>query len=146
MALVDRLDHIVLTVRDIEATCAFYSNVLGMRPVVFDGDHWALHFGSQKINLHRTGHEFEPKAERATPGAADLCFITLTQMDVVVAHLQAHQVRVIEGPGPQVGAIGQLTSVYFHDPDGNLIEISNYDQPNMVTESCNARSRESGAQ
>jgi catechol 2,3-dioxygenase-like lactoylglutathione lyase family enzyme len=123
---IDALDHLVLTVDDIEATCAFYTRVLGMREISFGEGRRALAFGTQKINLHRHGREFEPKAEHPTPGSADLCFITATPLDRVVAHLGACGVAVLEGPVARTGARGPIRSVYFRDPDRNLIEVSNY--------------------
>ena len=124
---IDCLDHLVLTVANIEATCAWYSRVLGMRVVAFNG-RTALAFGEQKINLHQQGHEFEPKAALPLPGSADLCFITRTPLDQVITHLQANSVSMIEGPVQRTGAVGPITSVYVRDPDGNLIEVSNYQQ------------------
>lgn len=123
---IDRLDHLVLTVRDIDVTCEFYSRVMGMEVVTFAGGRRALHFGAQKINLHEYGHEFEPKADQPTPGSVDLCFITETPVGEVVAHLNACAVPILEGPVPRTGATGPITSVYFRDPDQNLIEVSNY--------------------
>lgn len=123
---IDALDHLVLTVDDIEATCAFYTRVLGMREISFGEGRRALAFGTQKINLHRHGREFEPKAEHPTPGSADLCFITATPLDRVVAHLGACGVAVLDGPVARTGARGPIRSVYFRDPDRNLIEVSNY--------------------
>jgi len=125
--IIDRLDHLVLTVADTEATCAFYSRVLGMETVVFAGGRTALAFGRQKINLHPAGNEYEPKAKTALPGTGDLCFITETPLDDVIAHLQDCGVDIIEGPTAKTGATGPITSVYFRDPDGNLIEVSTYD-------------------
>ena len=122
----DRIDHLVLTVRNIETTCAFYSNVLGMEVVTFENGRKALSFGSQKINLHEAGKEFEPKASRPTPGSADLCFTTTTPIDEVVKRLELSKTRILEGPVKRTGALGQMTSVYFRDPDLNLIEVSNY--------------------
>lgn len=124
---IDRLDHLVLTVADIATTCAWYSRVLGMRVVAFNG-RTALAFGEQKINLHQQGHEFEPKAAHPLSGSADLCFITRTPLDQVLAHLQANSVPMIEGPVQRTGAVGPITLVYVRDPDGNLIEVSNYRQ------------------
>lgn len=123
----DRLDHIVLTVRNIETTCTFYSNVLSMEVVTFENGRKALSFGPQKINLHEAGKELEPKAYRPTPGSADLCFTTTTPIDDVVKRLQLSKVRILEGPVRRTGALGQMMSVYFRDPDLNLIEVSNYD-------------------
>ena len=123
-----RLDHIVLTVADIELSCRFYERVLGMRVVTFAGGRKALAFGEQKINLHQRGKEFEPKAHAPTPGSADLCFITATPVTDVLVHLKACGVAVLEGPVARTGAIGPITSVYFRDPDHNLIEVANYSE------------------
>ncbi len=126
---IDRLDHLVLTVRDIPATCAFYERVLGMQVVTFGTGRAALHFGRQKINLHAQGHEFEPKAQTLAPGSADLCFITALPLDRVIAHLAASGVAVEEGPVQRAGAQGPIESVYIRDPDGNLIELANVLDP-----------------
>ena len=123
---IDRLDHLVLTVASIEATCTFYATVLGMQAVTFGNGRRALVFGSQKINLHEAGHEFEPKAARPTPGSADLCFITATPLTQVVEHLRQCRVAILEGPVERTGALGTMLSVYFRDPDQNLIEVSSY--------------------
>ena len=123
---IDRLDHLVLTVRDIEATCAFYTQVLGMREVSFGEDRKALAFGSQKINLHQAGREFEPKAGKPTPGSADLCFVTSTPLPEVIEHLRSRGIEIIEGPVQRAGALGPITSIYIRDPDLNLIEIAVY--------------------
>jgi len=125
----DRLDHLVLTVRNIETTCKFYSIVLAMEVVTFENGRKALSFGSQKINLHEAGKEFEPKASRPTPGSADLCFTTTTPIDQVIRRLELSKVRILEGPVKRTGALGQVISVYFRDPDLNLIEVSNYSGP-----------------
>ncbi|HET6801419.1 MAG TPA: VOC family protein [Casimicrobiaceae bacterium] len=124
--VIDRIDHVVLTVQNIEATCAFYARVLGMRPLTFAGNRKALAFGRQKFNLHEAGREFEPKAARPTPGSIDLCLVTSTPLDDVVAHLRRCDVEIIEGPVAKTGATGPIRSVYFRDPDRNLIEVSNY--------------------
>ncbi|RJR47488.1 MAG: VOC family protein [Desulfobacteraceae bacterium] len=122
---IQSIDHLVLTVRDIEATCTFYAQVLGMSVTAFDDGRKALSFGKQKINLHRYGHECEPKAMLPTPGSADLCFVTATPLSEVIAHLRSCGVRLLEGPVRRTGAVGDILSVYFQDPDGNLIEVSN---------------------
>lgn len=122
---VERLDHLVLTVADIDASCAFYQRVLGMQVVTFGQGRKALAFGQQKINLHRHGAEFEPKALRPTPGSADLCLIVSTPLMEVMAHLQRCDVAIEEGPVPRTGATGPLLSVYIRDPDRNLIELAN---------------------
>lgn len=122
---IDGLDHLVLTVADVEASCAFYSRVLGMAVVTFGQGRKALAFGMQKINLHQSGREFEPKAQRPTPGSADLCFLTSVPLTQVQAHLAACGVSVTEGPVQRTGAQGPILSVYFRDPDLNLIEVSN---------------------
>ena len=124
---IDRFDHMVLTVADIDATCEFYGRVLGMEEVVFAGGRVALGFGSQKINLHPAGNEYDPRAKHPVPGSGDLCLITETPLDDVIAHLEAEGVEIIEGPVAKTGATGPITSVYFRDPDENLIEVSNYD-------------------
>jgi catechol 2,3-dioxygenase-like lactoylglutathione lyase family enzyme len=123
---IDRIDHIVLTVHDLERTIDFYSRVLGMEPVTFAGGRRGLAFGRQKLNLHQAGREFEPKALAPAPGAIDLCFISETPLADVIAKLKAEGVVVIEGPVDKTGALGPMKSVYFRDPDGNLIEVSNY--------------------
>ncbi len=122
------IDHLVLTVASIERTVAFYAGVLGMRAETFGADpvRWALHFGTQKFNLHEAGHEFEPKAQRPTMGSADLCLITLTPLDEVVVALAERHVPIIEGPVRRTGARGEIHSVYVRDPDANLVEIANY--------------------
>lgn len=121
-----RLDHLVLTVRDVDATCDFYRRTLGVREVAFEGGKRALVFGEQKINLHEAGNEFEPKAERPTPGSADLCFVAEADTSAVAEHLRACGVEIVHGPVAQTGALGPMTSVYFRDPDGNLVEVSSY--------------------
>jgi catechol 2,3-dioxygenase-like lactoylglutathione lyase family enzyme len=123
---IDHLDHLVLTVKNIAATCEFYVAALGMDVITFADNRKALLFGSQKINLHEMGKEFEPKAHRPTPGSADLCFITSVPLVDVIEHLQRYGVKIIEGPVKRTGAIGRIESVYFRDPDLNLIEVSNY--------------------
>ncbi|ESQ98814.1 virulence protein [Stutzerimonas chloritidismutans AW-1] len=122
---IDHIDHLVLTVADIEKTVDFYTRVLGMQLVTFGEGRKALTFGNQKINLHQAGREFEPKAERPTPGSADLCFIVATPLDRVIAHLEAQGVAIVEGPVQRTGATGPILSVYLRDPDHNLIELSN---------------------
>ncbi|MEL7170741.1 MAG: VOC family protein [Bacteroidota bacterium] len=123
--MIDSLDHLVLTVRDLDATIAFYTEALGMEVVTFGEGRKALHFGSQKINLHRAGHEFEPKADAPTPGSADLCFLTGVPVEEVAERLIRLGIAVIEGPVDRTGATGPIRSVYVRDPDGNLVEIAN---------------------
>lgn len=123
---IDYLDHLVLTVQDIDATCAFYSRVLGMRVATFGSGRKALKFGNEKINLHEVGKEFEPKASRPTPGSADLCFITQTPIAEVIRHIRLFGIEIELGPVQRTGARGYMTSVYIRDPDQNLIEIANY--------------------
>ena len=126
MPTIDRLDHLVLTVADIDATIAFYSRVLGMSAVTFAGGRSALAFGAQKINLHRAGHEFTPHARTPAPGSADFCLITTTPLADAMAEVRACGVAIEEGPVKRTGATGLLESFYFRDPDGNLVEVSNY--------------------
>ncbi len=122
---IDRIDHLVLTVRDIDTMCSFYARVLGMEVVPFGGNRKSLSFGTQKINLHQCAKEFEPKAHNPTPGSADLCFITAVPIAEVISHLQSCGVPIFEGPVERTGARGPIVSVYFRDPDLNLIEVSN---------------------
>ncbi|WP_095590845.1 VOC family protein [Actibacterium ureilyticum] len=121
--MIDRIDHLVLTVRDIDAAQAFYARVLGMEPVTFAGTRKALRFGDQKINLQTLGQETR---NHACIGAGDLCLVTRWNPDRVIAHLRAERVEIVEGPVAKSGALGPITSVYFNDPDGNLIEVSSY--------------------
>lgn len=122
---IDNLDHLVLTVADIRTTTNFYTRTLGMEIMTFGEGRTALSFGAQKINLHQSGHEFEPKAQYPKPGSADLCFITSTPLSKVIEHTTACGVKIIEGPVRRTGATGPILSIYFRDPDGNLIEVAN---------------------
>jgi len=126
------LDHLVLTVADIAQTVAFYRDVLGMGVETFTPDdgttRTALTFGVQKLNLHEQHKEFEPKSDRPTPGSADLCFVTQTELEDWIGHLRLHKTDVIEGPVPRTGALGAMWSIYVRDPDQNLIEIAIYDR------------------
>jgi catechol 2,3-dioxygenase-like lactoylglutathione lyase family enzyme len=124
---IERLDHLVLTVADLERTVAFYRDVLGMRPMTFGDGRRALGFGPHKINLHQAGHEFEPKARRPIPGSADICLIAVSPLLDVTERLAALGVAVEDGPVARTGALGPMMSVYLRDPDGNLLEISRYD-------------------
>ena len=125
---IEAIDHLVLTVKDVDETCRFYTSLLGMGVLTFLDDRKALLFGDQKINLHQHGQEFEPKARRPKPGSADLCFITETPIQDAAAHVRSCGVEIIEGPVPKTGAKGPIDSIYFRDPDGNLIEVSNYQE------------------
>jgi catechol 2,3-dioxygenase-like lactoylglutathione lyase family enzyme len=130
MIRIDRIDHLVLSVSDIEASCDFYSRVLGMEIITFGDDRWALRFGQQKINLHRADSPIEPHAVHPTIGAADLCFIATTLLSEIAAHLVECGIAIIAGPLSGTGALGPITSISFHDPNLNLIEVSNYqDEP-----------------
>jgi catechol 2,3-dioxygenase-like lactoylglutathione lyase family enzyme len=120
-----RIDHVVLTVADVERTLSFYERALGMRPVSFGEGRRGLAFGDQKLNLHQAGREFEPKARTPLAGSADLCFTTDVALPDVVEHLRRAGVAIELGPVDKVGARRQLRSVYFRDPDGNLIEVAN---------------------
>ncbi len=121
---INRVDHFVLTVASIEKTCDFYQKVLGMDVITFGVDRKALKFGQQKINLHQTGSEFDPKATIPTAGSGDFCLIADSNIEEVVKHLQQCGVEIEEGPAPLTGATGPIMSVYFRDPDGNLLEVS----------------------
>ncbi|MGR3513484.1 MAG: VOC family protein [Paracoccaceae bacterium] len=127
--MITHIDHIVLTVRDIEASVAFYERVLQIQPVTFAGGRRALHFGTQKINLQTPGQETR---NFAGIGSGDLCLITEMTTDDLLAHLAAEEVPIVEGPVTKSGAQGPITSVYFNDPDGNLIEVSRYDRSSSV--------------
>uniref|UniRef100_A0A8C3AEW6 Glyoxalase domain-containing protein 5 n=1 Tax=Cyclopterus lumpus TaxID=8103 RepID=A0A8C3AEW6_CYCLU len=129
---VSRLDHLVLTVKSVPDTIKFYSSVLGMEVITFKGTRKALGFGQQKFNLHQLGQEFEPKAKHPTTGSADLCLITKTPLATVASHLKVCGVEIEEGPVERSGAVGSITSLYFRDPDHNLIELSNYNQTTSV--------------
>lgn len=120
------LDHLVLTVEDIAATCEFYHRVLGFEVITFGGNRKSLRFGDQKINLHRAGAEFQPCAGRPTVGSADLCFVTDTPIEAVIEHFKQCDIVIEEGPVARTGARGPIRSVYIRDPDDNLIELSNY--------------------
>ncbi len=126
MIRIDHLDHLVLTVADIPASCRFYHDVLGMEVVRFGEGRTALAFGAQKINLHQAGHEFEPKARRPTPGSADLCLVAATPLEQVQAQLEAAGVAIECGPVARTGATGPILSLYVRDPDDNLVELCNY--------------------
>ena len=123
-----RIDHFVLTVRSLDATCAFYERVLGFRRVDEAGRPTALHFGPHKINVHAVGRTFEPKATTPTPGAGDFCLVTDQPIAEMEAHLKSCGISIELGPVPRTGAQGPMTSLYFRDPDGNLIEVSVYDR------------------
>lgn len=120
------IDHFVLTVRSVEATCAFYQRVLGMRRLDEPNRPTALLFGSQKINLHEAGRSFEPKAKAPTPGSGDFCLVAAVPLAEVQASLEANGVAIEVGPVRRTGARGPMMSVYFRDPDGNLVEVSEY--------------------
>lgn len=128
---IEGLDHVVLTAQDVQATADFYARVLGMRVELHEDPTHTFHFGSlyfgrQKINLQQAGHEFEPRALQPTPGSADFCFVTTASLDEVVRHLQSCGVPILEGPVPRTGARGEMMSIYFRDPDQNLLEIAHY--------------------
>lgn len=124
---VNHLDHLVLTVSNIERTIQFYTRFLGMEEITFGNNRKALAFGDQKINLHEYGNEFEPKALKPCPGSADLCFITATPIHEYQAFLMSNGISIEEGPVKRTGAKGIIHSIYIRDPDGNLVEISNYE-------------------
>ena len=122
---ITNIDHIVLTVKNINKTVQFYESVLGMVGESFGEGRIALKFGNQKINLHEQGDEFEPRANKPTPGSNDLCFLTNSKLEVVMKHVISKRVKIIEGPVARTGATGPIISFYFRDPDQNLIEVAN---------------------
>jgi catechol 2,3-dioxygenase-like lactoylglutathione lyase family enzyme len=126
MIKINHLDHLVLTVKNIDATVEFYTQILGMEKEVFKGTRIALKYGNQKINLHQLGKEFEPKAFNVKEGSADLCFIVDTPVKEVKEFLESKNIEIIEGIVPRTGAMGNIKSIYIRDPDMNLIELSNY--------------------
>jgi len=137
MLTVRRIDHLVLTCRDVAATLRFYTEVLGLREVTFGAGRKALAFGQQKINLHAAGQDAQGTAgsvaaiaARPTPGSADLCLVVAEPLPTVMAHLAACGVPIDEGPVVRTGALGPIHSLYVRDPDGNLVELSRYvDEP-----------------
>jgi catechol 2,3-dioxygenase-like lactoylglutathione lyase family enzyme len=125
--MIDRFDHVVLTVRSLEATLDFYERALGFKSEFRPGAPAALKFGRQKINVHEREGAFEPKAAEPTPGSADFCLITPRPIEEIIAHLRSCGVAIELGPVARHGALGPMKSVYFRDPDGNLLEVSRYD-------------------
>ena len=119
------IDHIVLTVRDIANTVEFYESVLGMSQETYDDGRIALKFGNQKINLHKYGKEFEPKAVKPVPGSVDICFVTDTKLEVAIDYVKSKGIKIVDGPVTRTGATGKIVSFYFRDPDSNLIEVAN---------------------
>jgi catechol 2,3-dioxygenase-like lactoylglutathione lyase family enzyme len=120
------IDHFVLTVRSLEVTLDFYERVLGMRRSIEPGRPASLLFGTQKINVHESGHTFEPKARHPMPGGADFCLFTDAAPEETLARLAGENVPVELGPVERTGARGKMISIYFRDPDGNLVEVSRY--------------------
>jgi len=127
--MIDRIDHLVLTVRSVEATCDFYSGCLGFERVDSSNAPTALRFGQQKINVHPADETFHPRAQRPTEGSADFCLIATVPLSDVIDRLARHHVSVELGPIERLGALGSMRSIYFRDPDGNLVEVSRYDHP-----------------
>ena len=124
---VDRIDHVVMTCNDLSVTAAWYQRVLGMEREEYGGkNRTALRFGAQKINLHEVGNEVQPHAQIAQPGTLDLCFVIAVRPEDAIAQLYACGVPIVRGPVSRIGALGDITSVYCRDPDGNLIELASY--------------------
>jgi catechol 2,3-dioxygenase-like lactoylglutathione lyase family enzyme len=124
--MIRSVDHFVITVASVEATCAFYEKALGFRRHDEANRPTALHFGSQKINVHEVGRTFDPKALKPTAGAADFCLVADRPLADIQSHLQACNIAIEVGPVQRTGARGAMTSIYFRDPDGNLVEVSEY--------------------
>ena len=127
MISIDRVDHLVLTVADVDTAVEFYRDVLGMEPVEFPGERRAVRFGQQTIKLHAASELVEPTATHPVPGSANLCFVTSQALADVQEHLRGNEIRIEEGPVGRTGSQGPITSLYLRDPDGNLIEIARYD-------------------
>ena len=124
--MIDSIDHFVITVADLEATLSFYERTLGLTRLLSPGRPAALRFGAQKINVHQVDRTFEPKATRATVGAADFCLVANRPLTEIVRHIEGCGVAIEVGPVERGGARGAMTSIYFRDPDGNLVEVSEY--------------------
>ena len=124
--MIDHIDHIVITTRDIKACTDFYTRVLGMKLSQFGNNRIAFTFGQQKINVHEYGNEIDPKAHLPVPGSLDICLIRSYSVEKIKAHLKLFDVALVEGPVTRTGACGPITSFYLRDPDLNLIEISRY--------------------
>jgi len=125
--MIDHIDHVVLTTRDLSSCLHFYSGILGMKLEKFQTPtetRMALKFGNQKINVHEWGREFTPRAHVAAPGTLDLCFIASISLEEVISRLQSSKIEILEGPVLKSGAVHKLRSVYVRDPDLNLVEIS----------------------
>ncbi|WP_114454742.1 VOC family protein [Halopolyspora algeriensis] len=129
MISIDRVDHLVLTVTDVDRAVDFYERILGMEAVTFPGDRRAVRLGHQTIKLHAASELVEPTATHPVPGAANLCLVTNNAISEVQEHLRANDVRIEEGPVSRTGTDGSITSLYLQDPDGNLIELARYDEP-----------------
>ena len=126
---IDRIDHIVITVNDIEKTCRFYCDVLGMTETHYGDNRIALEFGKQKINVHPISNDITPTASKPVAGSVDICLVSDSSIDDVVNTLNHHGIPVEEGPVERQGALGKMSSVYIRDPDGNLIELCSYENP-----------------
>lgn len=126
MLELDRIDHVIFTVRDVEATCTWYVRVLGTEVLTFGDGRKALQVGHCKLNLHPAGKEYEPKAAVPGPGTQDICLVTTSPLPAVLDHLKRMSVSIVEGPVPRTGATGPIESVYLRDPDGNLVELAWY--------------------
>lgn len=125
--MITGIDHLVLTVEDVAATCEFYSEHFDAEVLTFDGGRKGLGFGDQKINLHPAGDEYDPRSAEPTPGSGDFCLLTEESIDDVEDRLSGAGLEIVEGPVEKVGALGPMTSVYVRDPDGNLVEVAEYD-------------------
>ncbi|WP_010545524.1 VOC family protein [Sphingomonas elodea] len=123
--MIDAIDHLVLTVLDVEASLAFYARVLGMVPQRVGAGRGALHFGVQKINLQQLHVGVDPNTRHPSRGSGDFCLLTSMPIENVMAHLAEAGVAIVEGPIERTGAQGPIRSVYFYDPDENLVEVAN---------------------
>jgi catechol 2,3-dioxygenase-like lactoylglutathione lyase family enzyme len=123
--LIRAIDHFVLVVLNMETTIEFYTRVLGLEARETSPGRWALHFGDQKINLQQLHLNLDPKTLHPNRGAGDFCLLTDTPIAEVISHLEQQSVKIVSGPGQRTGATGPILSVYFYDPDENLVEVSN---------------------
>ncbi len=126
----EKIDHVVITVKDLNKTIDFYTNTLGMKLEKFSSSlnnqiRYAVSFGSQKINIHEENKPLKPNALNPSSGSMDICFISQNKINDWMHHLEKKEINIEIGPEQKTGALGPILSIYIRDPDFNLIEISN---------------------